>query len=125
MINDILLYVGAVLITLWGISHIVPARSVVQGFGSISADNKRIILMEWVAEGLTLCFIGILVFLLTVLGFSKDPAAVFVYRACAIMLLIMAAWTLMTGARTSIVPIKICPIVKTVVAVLFLVGSAL
>jgi hypothetical protein len=48
---------------------------------------------------------------------------VLVYRALAVMLIIMAAWTLMTGARTSIIPIKICPAVKTICAVLLWLGT--
>jgi len=122
MINDIMLYTGSIVITLWGIAHIVPTRSVVNGFGSISEDNKRIITMEWIAEGLTLCFIGLLVLFITVLGGSQNPASIIVYRISALMLLIMASLSLFTGARTSIVPIKICPLVKTIVAVLFLLG---
>ena len=122
MINDIMLYTGSVLITLWGIAHIVPTKSIVSGFGSISEDNKRIITMEWVAEGLTLCFIGLLVLFITVLGGSQNPVSIIVYRISALMLLVMVVLSLFTGARTSIIPIKICPIVKTIVAVLFFLG---
>ena len=56
-----LIYIGSAIIILWGIAHIMPVRSVVKGFGSISTDNKRIITMEWIAEGLILIFIGGLV----------------------------------------------------------------
>ena len=122
MINDIMLYTGSALIALWGIAHIVPTKSVVSGFGSISEDNKRIITMEWVAEGLTLCFIGLLVLFITVLGGSQNPVSIIVYRISALMLLVMVVLSLFTGARTSIIPIKICPIVKTIVAVLFFLG---
>jgi hypothetical protein len=41
------------------------------------------------------------------------------------MLIVMAILTGFTGARTSIVPIKICPFVKTVVAILFFLGTYL
>jgi hypothetical protein len=122
MINDIMLYTGSALIALWGIAHIVPTKSIVSGFGSISEDNKRIITMEWVAEGLTLCFIGLLVLFITVLGGSQNPVSIIVYRISALMLLVMVVLSLFTGARTSIIPIKICPIVKTIVAVLFFLG---
>jgi hypothetical protein len=37
----------------------------------------------------------------------------------------MATWTAFTGARTSVIWIKICPLVKTVVAILFILGSLL
>jgi hypothetical protein len=123
--TDILVYLGGAVITLWGIAHIAPTKSVVAGFGAISEDNRRIITMEWAAEGLTLSFIGLLVLLVTAVDGSQNSASLSVYRVSAAMLLVMAGWTLLTGARTSILPIKICPVVKTAVAVLFLVGSVL
>jgi hypothetical protein len=125
MAADIVLYVGSIAVTLWGIAHVLPTRSVVAGFGPMSRDNRRIITMEWIAEGLTLCFIGLLVLLITALDGSQDSVSRHVYRISAVMLIIMAGLTLLTGARTSIVPIKVCPIVKTTVAALFLVGSVL
>jgi hypothetical protein len=125
MASDVLAYLGTTVITVWGIAHIAPTRGVVAGFGAISQDNRRIILMEWAAEGLTLVFIGLLVLIITALHGSDDPVSLSVYRISAVMLLVMAVWTLLTGARTSIVPIKICPAVKTAVAALFLVGSVL
>jgi hypothetical protein len=125
MIGDILLYIGSAVITLWGIAHIVPTKSVVSGFGPISQDNKRIITMEWIAEGLTLCFIGLLVLFVTIWGEARNQTSTIVYMASAAMLVIMAALTSVTGARTSIVPIKICPFVKVAVAILFFLGAVL
>jgi len=125
MAADILLYIGSAVITMWGIAHIVPTKSVVAGFGQISDDNKRIITMEWIAEGRTLCFIGLLVLLVTALNGSENSAALNVYRISAVVLVALAGVSLFTGARTSILPIKICPLVKTVVAVLFILGSVL
>lgn len=121
--KNILLYSGSILIIVWGVGHLLPTKAVVKGFGPISTDNKRIIAMEWVAEGLTLCFIGILVMLVTLLGESGNLVSIYVYRSSAIMLILMAALTFMTGARTSIIPIKICPVVKTFTALLFFIGS--
>ena len=125
MINSILLYIGAGVIIIWGIAHIVPTKSVVNGFGQISQDNKRIITMEWIAEGLTLCFIGLLVLLVTIFIGPKNNLSNIVYWASAAMLVVMAILTASTGARTSIVPIKICPAVKIAVAILFLLGTML
>jgi len=31
----------------WGIAHLFPTKSVVEGFGEISDDNKKIVTMEW------------------------------------------------------------------------------
>jgi hypothetical protein len=123
MVSLVLLYAGSIIITIWGIAHIIPTKGVVAGFGKLSGDNTKIITMEWIAEGLTLVFIGILTLAVTFLVGSRDPGALVVYRGSAVMLVLMAALTLFTGARTKIIPIKICPLVKTVVAILFLVGS--
>lgn len=126
MINDIMLYIGSIIIILWGVGHIIPTKSIVNNFGPITEDNKRIITMEWVAEGLTLCFMGLLVLVVTTSGGStKGFMALVVYRAAALMLLILAGLSLLTGARTSILPMKICPVVKTSVAILFFLGSVL
>ena len=123
MISEIMLYIGSIFITLWGVAHIVPTKNVVRDFGPLSEDNKRIITMEWIAEGLTLIFIGLLVGIITLVGGAQNPVSIIVYRAAAVMLAIMAGLTLVTGARTSIVPIKICPLIKTIVALVFFLGS--
>jgi len=81
--------------------------------------------MEWVAEGLALCFIGLLVMVVTIWEGPENPASIIVYRASAAMAIIMAGWTFLIGGRTSIIPIKICPLVLTTVAVLFFLGSVL
>jgi hypothetical protein len=39
------------------------------------------------------------------------------------MLIVLAIWTALTGAKTSNIPTKICPFVLTFVAVLFIAGS--
>jgi hypothetical protein len=123
MINTILLYAGAIIITLWGIAHIVPTKSIVRGFGDISLDNKRTITMEWIAEGLTLCFIGLLVFFVTLLAGPGNYVSVIVYYACITMLIVLAVLSFFTGARTSVVPMKICPFVKLGVALLIFLGN--
>lgn len=55
-----LISIGSAVVVVWGIAHIIPTRTVVAGFGELTADNRRIITMEWVAEGLALIFIGVL-----------------------------------------------------------------
>ena len=123
IISDILLYIGSGVIILWGIAHLIPTKAIVRGFGEISEDNKRILAMESIAEGLTLCFLGVLVLLVTSLAGSQSETALIVYLACAVMLIIMAILTALTGARTALLPYKICPVVKTVVAILFFLGA--
>ncbi len=125
MLNEILLYIGAGIITIWGVALLIATKAIVKGFGAISEDNRKIITMESIAEGLTLCFIGILVLLVTIFTGIQNEATRILYPACAVMLLIMAVLTLATGARTSILPYKICPVVKTIVAVLFFLSITL
>jgi hypothetical protein len=123
MTANILLYAGAIITMGWGIAHITAARAVVKGFGDISEDNKKFILMEWAAEGLTLCFIGLMVLLTGILGGTTNSVSRIVFRTSAGMLIVMAIWTALTGARTSNIPTKICPFVLTVVSILFILGS--
>ena len=123
MIADVLLYTGSIIVIVWGIAHIIPAKAVAKGFGAISEENKKIIIMEWVAEGLTLCFIGVLVLLTSILGGTVNDVSRLVFRVSAGMLIIMAAWTAVTGARTYNIPTKICPFIITGVAILFLIAS--
>ncbi len=125
MTAGILLYTGSIIITLWGISHIIPTKSVVAGFGNLSTDNLRILTMEWVAEGLTLIFLGLLVMVATlIIGLGAQSAnPVFIYAAA--VLLVMAAWSAFTGARISILPIKAPPLVISLVSVLFILAVVL
>ena len=123
--NDALIYIGAGIIILWGIAHIIPTKAIVKGFGEISKDNKKVLAMEVIAEGLTLIFLGLLPIFITTLGDSQSTTAHIVYIAGAAMLLIMGLLTLFTGARTSVIWYKICPAVKTAVAILYILGSVL
>lgn len=125
MINETLVYIGSAVIIAWGVAHLIPTGAIVRGFGEISEDNKKIMAMESVAEGLTLIFLGVLPMVFTILSGPQGKPADIVYLACAAMLLVMAVLTLLTGARTSQIPYKICPLVKTAVAVLFILGSVL
>lgn len=124
MINLVLLYLGAALTGLWGIAHLFPTRSVVKGFGDISLDNQRIITMEWIVEGVSLIFIGVLVAVVTVI----DPASVVskaVYLVSALALIVLASVSLFTGFKVNFLPFKLCPVIFTVSAVLILLGSIL
>jgi hypothetical protein len=123
--NEILLYIGSAIIILWGIAHIIPTQAIVKGFGAISADNRKVLTMEIIAEGLSLIFLGVLPLLMTLLVGTSDKSAGILFFACAAMLLVMAVLTAVTGARTPTIWYKICPAVKTIVAVLFILGATL
>jgi hypothetical protein len=61
MFSLTLIYLGAAILFVWGVAHILPTRNVVAGFGPLSEDNRINITMKWVAEGLALAFVGGLV----------------------------------------------------------------
>ena len=105
----ILLFLGAALTGLWGISHLIPTRNVVAGFGEISEDNRHIITMEWLMEGIALVFLGVLVVGVTYAGDPQEVTSRLVYILTAGMLVAMAVVSFFTGARTSILPMKLCP----------------
>lgn len=122
MLDVILLYLGSAIITLWGIGHLMPTGSIVKGFGDISRDNRLIITMDWIAEGLTLIFIGLLIFFATLFAGHTSIGARVVFILCFVMLVVLSVLSFFTGARTSVLPMKICPFVKLLVAA-FLVPS--
>ena len=122
--SDFLAYVAAGMVFLWGVSHIVPTRQVVAGFGEIGDDNRYIITMEWVAEGLSFMFVGVLLSVITWAGAAPEPAEDLVYRVVPGFLLTIGIWTAMTGARTGVIWFKMCPVVMTVASAL-LIGASL
>jgi len=122
MVDLILLYLGSGLTVIWGIAHLFPTKSVVQGFGEISIDNKRIITMEWIIEGFALIFIGVLVVTVTVID-PSNVVSTAVYFISVIMLLVMALLSLFTGFKISFLPFKLCPFIFTTSAVLIVIGG--
>lgn len=123
--NELLLYSGGGLMLIWGAGHLFPTKDIVSGFGELSEDNQRIITMVWIAEGITLMFAGLLVIAVTLVSDSRFAVTVVVYRMVAILLLALALVSLYTGAKTSILPMKLCPLVKTAAAVMIIWGTGL
>jgi hypothetical protein len=118
----VLLYLGSGLTVIWGVAHLFPTKSVVQGFGEISIDNKRIITMEWITEGLALIFLGVFVATVTVID-PSNVVSTAIYFISVIMLLVMALLSLLTGFKVSFLPFKLCPFIFTTSAVLILIGA--
>ena len=125
MINTVLLSIGGVSVLLWGIAHLFPTRSVVRDFGDISPDNRKIITMEWITEGIALIFIGLLVLMITFLGDKDGSTANIVYAISSSSLLIMAILSLFTGARIKFLPFRLCPVIFTISAILIQLGAHL
>ena len=123
MVDTVMLYLGAAILFIWGVAHMLPTRNVVAGFGPLSEDNRINITMEWVAEGLALAFVGALAALVTALGGASDPIGKVVLWAIVGFCVLMGAWTFIAGRSSSILPIRLCPLVLAVAAVLLVLGS--
>ena len=125
MNNDVLIYIGSGVVFLWGAAHLFPTRNIVEGFGDISADNRCIITMEWIAEGVALLFAGVLPAVVTMFAGSDDRVSGIVYLLTAGFLVVMALVAFCAGRKTSIIPIRICPLILLVSAVLLVLGCCL
>lgn len=117
-----LLYLGAALTGLWGIAHLIPTRGVVAGFGDISDDNRRIITMEWIVEGVSLVFTGILVAVVTAIDPGSAVSSA-VYTVSATGLLVLALVSVFTGFGVKFLPFKLCPFILTASAILVTIGA--
>jgi hypothetical protein len=124
MINLVLLYSGSALPLFWGIAHLFPTRSVVSGFGDISIDNKRIITMEWIIEGVALIFIGSVNAIVTASG-RTDSISLIVYLSSGVILVVLAFVSFFTGFKISFLPFKLCPLIFITSAVLITLGGLL
>lgn len=121
MLNQILFDIGSVITIGWGIAHLFPTRSVVKGFGEISADNKNIITMEWIIEGVALIFIGVVVVGVTIIDYTNNVST-FVYFSSVIMLFVLAIISLFTGYKINFLQFKLCPFLFSASAILILLG---
>ena len=122
MTNQVLLYLGSSFLFFWGAAHLFPTRSVVKGFGDISLDNKRIITMEWIIEGLALMFIAAVVASVTYFDYASAISRT-VYWLSFVMLNTLSGVSLFTGFKVNFLPYKLCPVIFTTASVLIVTGS--
>ena len=118
---EVLIYIGAVLPLIWGVAHLFPTKNVVQDFGDISADNKNIITMEWIIEGVALIFIGIVVATVTIIE-PKHVSSTAVYVISASCLIVFAIVSIFTGFNINFLPFRMCPVIFTSSAILIMTG---
>jgi hypothetical protein len=117
-----LLYVAAALTGMWGVAHLVATRGVVVGFGELTVDNRRIITMEWIVEGVALVSIASLVAAVTAVDASSVVASA-AYAVAIVTLLVLALVSLVTGFRIAFLPFRLCPFIFTLSAVLIALGA--
>jgi hypothetical protein len=109
-VDALLAYVAGAVVAVWGVAHVVPTRPVLAGFEPITAENRRIVLQEWLAEAFTMWGIAAVVVAVTAAGGANAAARWWVYRVAAGLLVALGALTALTGARTPVVWFKICPV---------------
>jgi hypothetical protein len=117
-----LLYVAAALTGLWGIAHLFATRGVVAGFGELTPDNRRIIAMEWIVEGVALVSLAALVVSVTAVD-SATTVASAAYAVAIATLAVLALVSLATGFRVAFLPFRLCPFIFTVSAVMIALGA--
>ena len=121
MMKLILFYIAAGLTITWGIAHLIPTKSVVKEFGKITKDNRHIITMEWIIEGVTLIFLGILIALITIIN-PEIRLALILYMLIVVFLIVLTIISLFTGFRVDFFPYKLCPIIFSASAILIMLG---
>lgn len=124
MLNQILLYSGSAFISFWGVAHLFPTKSVVSGFGEISTDNKRIITMEWIIEGIALIFIGSINAITTAIDHTSSISLA-IYLSSTLVLIVLTLVSFFTGFKISFLPFKLCPVIFITSAVLIILGGIL
>ncbi len=124
MINQILIYIGGAVTLVWGIAHLYPTKSIVKGFGEISADNKHIITMEWIIESAALIFIGFIVIGVTIIK-PSGIISTFIYLSSISILLVLAIISFFTGYKVKFIAFKLCPYLFSFSAVLIFLGYML
>jgi len=120
--NQILLYIASAITGLWGVAHLFATRGVVTGFGDLSPDNRRIITMEWITEGIAL--ISTAAFVAVATAFKPEaPVSDAVYMVAIGTLVVLAVVSLFTGFRIKFLPFRLCPFLFSVSAVLIAWGA--
>jgi hypothetical protein len=124
MSGSVILFAASGITAIWGIAHLAATRGVVLGFGEISLDNKRIITMEWIVEGVALLTIAAFV----AVAAAIDPASAVsagIYLVAIASLIVLAVVSLFTGFKIAFLPFRLCPVIFGASAVLIAVGMLL
>lgn len=120
--HEIALYLASLLAAGWGIAHLFATRGVVAGFGDLSPDNRRIITMEWIVEGVAL--ISVAAFVAFATAVQPDGAvSAAVYAVAIATLIALAVVSLFTGFRIAFLPFRLCPFIFGLSAALIAWGA--
>ena len=120
--REALLYAATAITALWGVAHLFATRGVVAGFGDITADNRRIIIMEWIVEGVALISTAAFVGVTTAIQ-PLGAVASAVYATAMSTLIVLAIVSLFTGFRVAFLPFRLCPFIFGASALLIAGGA--
>jgi hypothetical protein len=120
--NQVVLYIAAGLTGLWGAAHLFATQGVVAGFGDLTFDNRRIITMEWIVEGVALISTAAFVAAATAVQADATVASA-VYAVAAATLVVLAVVSLFTGFKVAFLPFRLCPIILGISAALIVWGA--
>lgn len=123
IVDDYLFLAGGLIAAAWGIAHLIPTRAILKMFGDISEENRRVLTMSWIAEGVFLIFIGAIVCLTVAIAGTENDATRAVTWSAAVAMFTFVIVNLFSGFKTSIIPIKACVFVDGIAGLLFLIGS--
>jgi hypothetical protein len=76
--SAVLASLGAALVAVWGVAHAIPTRQVLAGFEPVTADNRRIIKQEWLAEAFSMWGVAAVVIAATAAGGTAPDARAWV-----------------------------------------------
>jgi hypothetical protein len=97
-------------------------KGVVAGFGDISLDNRRVVTMEWIAEGVALISTAALVMVVTAIDHTS-AVATGAFAVAIGTLVVLAVVSLFTGFRIHFLPYRLCPPIFILSAVLIALGA--
>jgi len=107
---------------LWGVAHLLATKGVVAGFGDLTMDNRRIITMEWIVEGIALISTAAFVAAATAVQ-PEAPIASAVYAVAVGTLAALSVVSLLTGFKVAFLPFRLCPFIFGFSAVLIVWGA--
>ncbi len=94
------------------------------GFGDIGTENRRVITMEWIFEGVTLIFAGVLTAAASLAADSSSVTATVAFIVTAALLIVMAVISLLTAGRNRFIAYRLCAPIFSASAILLLAAAA-
>ena len=120
--NQILLYIASAMIGIWGVAHLFATKGVVAGFGDLKTDNRHIITMEWIVEGVGLISIAAFVVAATAIELQSLVSSA-IYAVAMGTLVVLAVISLFTGYKVAFLPFRLCPFIFIISALLIACGA--